>query len=118
MKTHFGIGEDRDRGSSFAREQVLQKVIDGSAGAFIIRSSRDARDATVSVEAERQISRRCQIPRLSFALDDHSSSRRTRFRFRRFRMNDGGLSRVHFFHFIPQRRADSFYQRKNDRLLW
>ena len=48
MKAHLGIAENRD--GSLARKFGSQELIDGSAGAFIIQGSRDARDASVSVE--------------------------------------------------------------------
>ena len=52
MKPHLWIAEDRDRGPGFARKAVSQEMIHSSADFFIIRSLRDACDASVCIKPQ------------------------------------------------------------------
>ena len=110
MKAHFGIAENRDGSPGLARKSGSQEIIDGSAGAFIIRGSRDARDASVSVESQGAV--------LLISSGSHGSGsslvlpfcrpfieQMHQVRFGWFRMNGGGQQlRAHFRLFIFCRR--------------
>ena len=110
MKAHFGIAENRDGSPGLARKSGSQEMIDGSAGAFIIRGSRDARDASVSVESQSAvlfigsgIYGSCASLVLPFCRPFIEQKHQVRFGW--FRMNGGGQQlRAHFKLFITRRR--------------
>ena len=102
---------------------VSQEIIDGSAGAFIIRGSRDARDASVSVESQGAV--------LLISSGSHGSGsslvlpfcrpfieQMHQVRFGWFRMNGGGQQlRAHFRLFICDAGGYILPTIKNDRRL-